>query len=211
MAPKTGPSLKELMRNRNKAPSPQEKNKSKQPANPPPPPPQVPADLGLKPNPELRRKRPVESAEEGELGPSKGTKQAKQAQEHRSRRSHSMDSREEPLVAQVRRSPRIWSPVLEVDGAPIATNASLRHFRGGHAGRMAEALQQPLLLPTDMAAYRSFNHPDLFLSLKRDLAMVSNSVHSSFIFVYLHFFLNLSHFITMHNRSRNKFTWLRSG
>ena len=39
MAPKTGPSLKELMRNRNKAPSPQEKNKSKQPANPLPPPP----------------------------------------------------------------------------------------------------------------------------------------------------------------------------
>ena len=78
MAPKTGPSLKELMRNRNKAPSPQEKNKSKQPANPPPPPPQVPADLGLKPNPDLRRKRPGESAEEGELGPSKGTKQARQ-------------------------------------------------------------------------------------------------------------------------------------
>ena len=79
MAPKTGPSLKELMRNRNKAPSPQEKSKSKQPANPPPPPPHVPADLGLKPNPDLRRKRPVESAEEGELGPSKGTKQARQA------------------------------------------------------------------------------------------------------------------------------------
>ena len=39
MAPKTGPSLKELMRNRNKAPSPQDKNKSKHPANPPPPPP----------------------------------------------------------------------------------------------------------------------------------------------------------------------------
>ena len=65
MAPKTGPSLKELMRNRNKAPSPQEKNKSNQPANPPPPPPQVPVDLGLKPNLDLRRKRPVESAGEG--------------------------------------------------------------------------------------------------------------------------------------------------
>ena len=79
MAPKTGPSLKELMQNRNKAPSPQKKNKSKQPANPPPPPPQVPADLRLKPNPDLRRKMPVESAEEGELDPSKGTKQARQA------------------------------------------------------------------------------------------------------------------------------------
>ena len=95
-----------------------------------------------------------------------------------------MDNREEPPVAQVRQSPRIWSPVLEVDDAPIAMDASLRHFRRGHAGRMAEALQQPLLLPQDMAAYKSFNHSDLFLSLKRDLAMVSSSVHSSFIFVY---------------------------
>ena len=46
MAPKTGPSLRELMKSRNKAPSPKDKNKSKPPANPPPPPPQIPADLG---------------------------------------------------------------------------------------------------------------------------------------------------------------------
>ena len=52
MAPKTGPSLRELMKNRNKAPSLQDKNKSKPLVNPPPPPfPQLPADLGLKPNP----------------------------------------------------------------------------------------------------------------------------------------------------------------
>ena len=72
MAPKTGPTLKELMRNRNKGPSPQDKGKSKQTANPPPPPPQVPADLGLKPNPDLRRKRPVEPTEEGGVRPIKG-------------------------------------------------------------------------------------------------------------------------------------------
>ena len=122
-----------------------------------------------------------------------------------------MESREEQPVAQVRRSPRTWSPVLEVDGAPIAIDASLRHFRGGHAGRMADALLQPLLIPQDMAAYRSFNHLDLFLSLKRDLAMVSNSVHSFFFCLLAYYFLNLSHFFTVHNRSRNKFTWLRSG
>ena len=57
MAPKTGPSLKELMRNRNKAPSPKDKNKSKPPTNAPPLPPQIPADLGLKSNPDLRKKR----------------------------------------------------------------------------------------------------------------------------------------------------------
>ena len=70
---------------------------------------------------------------------------------------------------------------------PITYDATLRHYRGGHAGLKAEALQQPLFLPQDMTAYRSFNHPDLFLSLKRDLVMVSNSTHFSFIFVYLHF------------------------
>ena len=147
MAPKTSPSLKELMKNRNKAPSPQDKNKSKPPANPPPPPPQVPADLGLKPNPGLRRKRLVDTVEEGELGLSKGNKQARQTQDHRSKRSNSVDNREEPPVAQVHRSPRTWSPVLVVDGMPVAFNATLRHFRGGHAGLLAEALQQPLLLP----------------------------------------------------------------
>ena len=94
-----------------------------------------------------------------------------------------MDNQEEPLVAQVRRPARTWSPVLEVDGMPIVYDATFRHYRGGHAGLVAEALEQPLLLPQDMEAYRSFNHPELFLSLKRDLAMVSDSVHfSSFIF-----------------------------
>ena len=57
MAPKPGPSLRELMKGRNKVPSPQEANKFKPPVNPPPSPPQVPANLGLKPIPELRRKR----------------------------------------------------------------------------------------------------------------------------------------------------------
>ena len=98
-----------------------------------------------------------------------------------------MDNREEALVAQARRSPRTWSPVLKVDGMPIAYDAMLRHYRGGHASLMAEALQEPLLLPQDMAAYRNFNHPDLFFSLKRDLAMVSISTYFSFIFIYLHF------------------------
>ena len=189
MAPRTGPSLKELMKNRNKASSPKDKNKSKPPTNPPPPAPsQIPVDLGLKPNPDLRKKRQIETAEEGKLGLSKGSKQPKQSQDHRNRRSSSVDNQEEPLVAQVRRPTRTWSPVLEVDGMPITYDATLRHYRGGHAGLVAEALEQLLLIPQDMEAYRIFNHPELFLSLKRDLAMVSDSVHfSSFILISLHF------------------------
>ena len=156
MPPKTGPSLRELIKGRNKAPSPQETSNSKPPVNPPPPPPQHPADLGLKPNPELRRKRHPKAPEEGEVGPSKGSKQQRQSQDQRSRRSGSVNSQEEPPMAQVRRLTRIWSPKLEVDGVPIAWDSSLRHYRGGHVGHVAEALEQPLLLPKDLESYRSF-------------------------------------------------------
>ena len=57
MASKSSKSLRELMKGRNIAPTPQEAHKSKPPVNPPLPPPQLPANVGLKPNPKLRRKR----------------------------------------------------------------------------------------------------------------------------------------------------------
>ena len=106
---------------------------------------------------------------------------------------------------------------------PIVYDASLRHYRGGHAGHVAEALKQPLFLLKDMEAYRNFNHPELFLSLKRDLAMVSDCIHySSFILLYFLTFyskgkipLVLSMFffllLLFISRSQNKFLWLRSG
>ena len=52
-----------------------------------------------------------------------------------------MDNREEALVAQVRRPTRTWLPVLKVDGMPIAFDATLMHYRGGHARLVAEALE----------------------------------------------------------------------
>ena len=73
-----------------------------------------------------------------------------------SRRSGSVDSREKPHVAQVHHPTRIWSPKLEVDGVPIVWDSSLKHYRGGHTGHVAEALEQSLLIPKDMESYRSF-------------------------------------------------------
>ena len=120
------------------------------------------------------------------MGPSKGSKQPRQSQDQRSRRSNLIDSREKPPVAQMHCPTCTWSPKLEVDGLPIAYDATLRHYHGGHAGLVVEALEQPLLLPKNMEAYRNFNHPELFLSLKRDLAMVSNCIRCS-SFIHLHF------------------------
>ena len=100
-------------------------------------------------------------------------------------------------MAQVRRPTRTWLPKLEVDGVPIAYDASLRHYRRGHAGHIAEALEQPLLLPKDMEAYRNFNHLKLFLSLKWDLAMVSCLNH--------HFTLILPCFLSFYNVGKTPF------
>ena len=76
MAPKSGQSLRALMKGRNKMSTSQEANKFKPPVNPPPLPlPQLPTDLGLKSNPERRRKRQHEAPKEGEIGLSKGNKQ----------------------------------------------------------------------------------------------------------------------------------------
>jgi len=87
-----------------------------------------------------------------------------------------------------------------VDGTPIPWNASVREFQRGRAGYIVEALEQPLLLPKDMEAYRRFTQNDLILSLKRDLAMVNNLstyklrlnhafVFYSYYYYYYYFFV----------------------
>ena len=85
-----------------------------------------------------------------------------------------MDSREEQTLAEVRTQQRTWSPRLEVDGAAIPWNASVREFQKGHSAYIVEALEQQFLLPKDMDAVRKLKQQDLFMSLKRDLAMVSS-------------------------------------
>ena len=73
----------------------------------------------------------------------------------------------------------IWSPKLELDGVHFAWDTSVRNYQGGQGDHIAEALEKPLLLPRDMEAYRCFGQQELFLSLKRDLAIVSNSISFS--------------------------------
>ena len=100
-------------------------------------------------------------------------------------------------MAQVRRPTRTWSPKLEVDGVPIAYDASLSHYRRGHADLVAEALEQPFLLPKDMEAYKNFNHPELFLIVLHSYFSISlhfivKVKYLLFLFVFF-FFKFLGH------------------
>ena len=69
-----------------------------------------------------------------------------------------------------------------MDGAAIPWNASIWDYQRGHSAYVVEALEQPLLLPKDVDAARKLKQHELFMSLKRDLAMVSSQ---SYTFIYL--------------------------
>ena len=73
-----------------------------------------------------------------------------------------------------------------MDGAAIPYDVSIWDTSRGHANYLAQALQQPLLLPRDMESIRRTKQLDLFMSLKRDLAMVNCSSVIQFLYIYIY-------------------------
>ena len=71
--------------------------------------------------------------------------------------------------------PRIlaWNPTLVLDGVPLPFDSTIRHFQQGKAGYVVNSVQQSLLLLEDMVDLRNLKKHEVFLSLKRDLALVS--------------------------------------
>ena len=61
---------------------------------------------------------------------------------------------------------------MVLDGAPLPTDASIRDFQQ-RAGYVADAVEQALLLPRDMVDLRTMRKHEVFLTLKRDLDLVS--------------------------------------
>ena len=152
LKPRSG--LRGLLSNRNKGQSSKDVPKEQPTSKAPPPPLPPTSDAALQPMPNLRRKRPVEELEEGEVGREKAKpqKKGKETKEPKEKRTMSVDSRDE---AAIRREQRTWSPRLELDGAPISWDATLWESQRGQASFLAEALQQPLLLPRDMEGLRA--------------------------------------------------------
>ena len=191
MDQKKRPSLKGLLASKNKRGSSKKVPKTQPPAIPPLSP---PTDLGLQAMPNLKKRRPNHELEEGELASQKANKQQKVAKGPRDKKGASVNSRDE---VEVRRPQRTWAPRIEMEGAPIPYNASIWDAQRGHANYLAQALQQPFLFPRDMESIRRTRQPDLFMSLKRDLAMVSCTfptqvfkISSFRPFFLSHFFFN---------------------
>ena len=192
MNQKKRPDLKGLLANRNKGGSSKEAPKT-QPhiVLPPPPSPPPPTDLSLQAMPNLKKMRPDHELEEGEVAPRKDNKQQKIAKNPRDKRGTSIDSRDE---AEVRWPQRTWAPRIEMEGAPIPYDASIWDTQRSHANYLMQALQQHLLLPRDMESIRRTRQPDLFISLKRDLAMVNYTFPTQVFKISSFCLFFLSHF-----------------
>ena len=100
MASGKGKSLRELMATRGKGQSSKASAQSQTPVLPPVAP-QLPSDLDLKVNLDLKKKRPVDTPEEGEVVPH-SVKQQKTTRGQKNKRASSVESREEENRAEVR-------------------------------------------------------------------------------------------------------------
>lgn len=70
-----------------------------------------------------------------------------------------------------------------LDRAPLLAGASIRDFQEGRTGNVANVVEQALLLSRDMVDLRSLRKHEVFLSLRRDLALV-NSLTGFFFFFF---------------------------
>ena len=80
----------------------------------------------------------------------------------------------EVVETALERHPRVphWNLPLVLDGAPLTLDSSIQDFDNGRADYVANSMEQALLLPQDMVELGNLKKHDMFLSLKRDLALV---------------------------------------
>lgn len=78
-----------------------------------------------------------------------------------------------------------------LDDAPLPLDASIRDFSKGRASNVANAMEKALLLPREMTELRNRKKHEVFLSLKRDLALVSLfNLALPLLFYFVNFLLN---------------------
>ena len=82
-------------------------------------------------------------------------------------------------------SPPTPPPQMMLDGAPLPTYASIKDFQHRKARYVADVVDQALLLPKDMVDLRTMKKHEVFLSLKRDLVLVSILCVCVYIYTYI--------------------------
>ncbi|XP_023900369.1 uncharacterized protein LOC112012224 [Quercus suber] len=144
----------------------------------PPPPPKLPLppsqpSLPLRPKPfDLKRKREQKGKDVVDVSRSRPSPEKEPQHPAKQPRTESGG----PKISERRDNqplePQAWLPTPMINGEPLRNDAPIRDFHGGIGCQVASALDEALLLPTDMAELRSIRRLEVFLNLKRYLGMV---------------------------------------
>ena len=102
----------------------------------------------------------------------RASKQAKTGQK-------GVEKRSDPQIG-----PLAWLPALMLNRESLLANASIHDFQGGTTSYVADVLEQALLLLEDMVELRGMRRHEVFLNLKRYLAMVCPFPFSPICFLY---------------------------
>lgn len=105
-----------------------------------------------------------EIQEETPLEQSKATKVTR-AQQRRGGETLEMNSERRTRIPN-------WNPPFVLDAATLPIDSSICNFENERAGSVANSVKQTLRLPQDMAELCNLKKHEMFLSLKRDLALV---------------------------------------
>ena len=166
---KKGSSLHELLMGGSKGSAFKDASGSQLPPPPPSASPFAPANL-------KKRKKDKEVVKEGKLVPyNEGIHPKVSKMAIGRQRGSSTESKKVEHMAEVCPLNPAWNLRLELDGAAISWNSIIREFQKGNTHYLSNALEQPFFLPKNMAALKNLKQKDLFLSLKRDLALVGLS------------------------------------
>ena len=145
----------------------------------PPPSPALP--LRLEPA-DLKRKREQKGKEVVEAGKTHPTQEDKAQRMAKQPKvgQRGAKKRSDPQVA-----PQAWLPAPMLDGVPLPASASIKDFQGG----IADVVEQAFLLLEDMAELRSIRRHEVFLNLKRYLAVVCSPLDLFCLLLFLLFII----------------------
>jgi len=82
-----------------------------------------------------------------------------------------------------------------LDRSPLPANSSIRDFQHRKAKYVADAVEQALILPGDIVDLRTMKRHEVFLGLKRDLAIVSLSRRAPLLLLFYYIYIYIYLFI----------------
>ena len=112
-----------------------------------------------------------QSSQEGDKAP-RAPKQLKIGHQSKGKGIEAQSAQSKGKGIEAQFAPSAWLPAPMLHGEPLLKTTSMKDLGDGDGGYVADALGRTMLLPTDVEELKNMRMQEVFLSVKRYLAMV---------------------------------------